>query len=482
MVILSLLPVMLLALRRGGISSPPLSSSSSSLMDPILQHSAVAALTVDKKRARRKLTHRHEHLFETADTPFDELGRIVCRTGVVPRKEFLETYAAATVTHATFRQVRRVADVAAGHGLLSWFLLVLDEFDTNDSDDSDTVRNYPPRTAICIDRRMPPSATAIQIAMLERFPQLEQRWTYVQGDISAIEPHPSCLLTSVHACGTLSDRLVEMAIGDYSNSAGSEGSYPLNPLALVPCCHTIRVDKGYQPHVLSDIDAEGVAALVLEKKQSSDSIHEDDKITIANVVDEMRCRALEAAGFDVEEILLPEVFTARNRLLLADCQTQDVKRESPAPQSSQRRARSNRMPPLFTIPLKDDAESRAHCYSIGGKAEATARLVQQIPKHFSLSINLSIWLSDEYDTDYPDSTGISVKVRGKVTPVISGVKVHAATGRRSILFRVEYTAVLSERRSNLVGTSSGVSRVAAKNSHDELRNMVVNELGVELRG
>ena len=41
---------------------------------------------------------------------------------------------------------------------------------------------------------------------------LLERWGFVEGDLTAVEPHASCLLTSVHACGTLSDYLVEMAI------------------------------------------------------------------------------------------------------------------------------------------------------------------------------------------------------------------------------------------------------------------------------
>ena len=101
--------------------------SPASLMTPIVQHPAVQSLAVDV-RPRAKLQKKHKHLFES-DTSlplFNQLGQICCETGVVPRKEFLETYAAATFIHAKFPHVRRCADLAAGHGLLSWFLLAFD--------------------------------------------------------------------------------------------------------------------------------------------------------------------------------------------------------------------------------------------------------------------------------------------------------------------------------------------------------------------
>ena len=46
-------------------------------------------------------------------------------------EQLLETYATAVQIHATL-PFRRVADLAAGHGLLSWILLLLDR----DGDDT----------------------------------------------------------------------------------------------------------------------------------------------------------------------------------------------------------------------------------------------------------------------------------------------------------------------------------------------------------
>ena len=45
----------------------------------------------------------------------------------MPRKELFETWAAALHIDHHFAMNRRIADIAAGHGLLAWSLLLLDE-------------------------------------------------------------------------------------------------------------------------------------------------------------------------------------------------------------------------------------------------------------------------------------------------------------------------------------------------------------------
>mmetsp|Transcript_82502 Transcript_82502/g.123812 ORF Transcript_82502/g.123812 Transcript_82502/m.123812 type:complete len:489 (+) Transcript_82502:145-1611(+) len=368
----------LIALRGSASSHTMLSPE---LMGPIVNHPAVAALELDI-RPRRKLKERHMKLFPELQDDNDEdghdivdkndfyytqmlnkLGLMACRTGVVPRKELLETFAAATYIDAKFPQIRRVADVAAGHGLLSWFLLALD----------------PTRSAICIDRRMPPSADIIANSMLELYPNLESKWCYVEADLASIESHPSTLIASVHACGGLSDKLIEMAIDGKA------------PIAVVPCCHSVKEKKGYQPHPLTKMKAEEVESLVER------ILLEDQDASLGDIVDQVRCTTLETAGYDVEEAKLPELFTKRNRLILGQMGSTSTRELLPKePHFNKRPAviSPGKQMPSITLPLADDKMSRAACKAASGRRQASARLVATIPRHFSPTYDVSVWLPD----------------------------------------------------------------------------------------
>jgi hypothetical protein len=398
--------------RKSSSSSSSLNTISPSLMDAINHHPAMSVLLSDNFRPRSRLKETHKYLFEGRRENhetylFDELALVACTTGVVCRKELLETFAAATLIHAKFSHVKRMADLAAGHGLLSWFLLVMDHHDCkdndngdndndNDNDDDDRTRitshdstirvQTRPRTVVCVDRRMPASADAIASAMIDRFPELEERWSYIQSDLTAVVPHPSCLLTSVHACGTLSDLLIEMAIG---TSGGLEdqnaGAVTGAPLAIVPCCHTVKECNGYRPHHLSGMDVKEVVTLVEKRKQRQKHAKHE---AVADVVDGVRCQTLKNAGYDVEEVMLPETFTGRNRLLLgkaivsAPLERGAIINSFGAGRSGnesshyffqrqpirQGGARGTVPPtPLIRIPLADDHDSIAHCHAISGR-------------------------------------------------------------------------------------------------------------------
>ena len=413
-------------------------------MDALVDHPIVLELQ-RTLRPRSRLKEHHQHLFfahrdgdggnnsdDNSDDSsrlvhaFRELGRVTCQAGVVNRKEFLETFAAAWEIHSHFSPVRRLADLAAGHGLLSWCLLVLDELGYEDEGKANDNNHQQerPRTVVCVDRRMPPAAAAIATAMLHRYPQLQERWTYIQSDLTAILPDPSCLLVSVHACGTLSDLLVRLAI-----------SYKA-PLAMVPCCHTVNQEQwGYQPHPLSGLTADAVVALVETKKKQQrqhqrqqqtsqpkavNTSTTSTQATLAEVVDGIRCQTLRTAGFAVHEVMLPAQFTPRNRLVLGNPpppSSQEIPvavgydhEDQSTPESGETdQALHNgttTTPPkqsLRSIPLADHPESMDQCLAISaatGLCQPVQQQQQQLttvstsimtpPKHFSLLI--SLWL------------------------------------------------------------------------------------------
>ena len=148
------------------LSSPP---------DSLLSHPAAAGLLRDgdssrgcggccgaspsSSAARSKLARRHLPLFNTSSL-IDRIGRAVCETGVVPRKELFECFATATHIHTHWQrhypEVRRVVDCCSGHGLLSWMLLLLhDEAEEATATATASATAIPPVTALCVDVRMP---------------------------------------------------------------------------------------------------------------------------------------------------------------------------------------------------------------------------------------------------------------------------------------------------------------------------------------
>ena len=76
--------------------------------------------------SKSKLRPRDIPSFAHAQPPlFKEVACAVCTASVLPRKELYEAWAVATRVDAAFTGYTRVADLAAGHGLLAWLLLLL---------------------------------------------------------------------------------------------------------------------------------------------------------------------------------------------------------------------------------------------------------------------------------------------------------------------------------------------------------------------
>lgn len=212
--------------------------------------------------SRSRLT---DHLLERFSGPtlFDRVARTACRANCLPRKELYESWETARRVRRHFRG-GRVIDLAAGHGLLAHLMLILD-----DSSPS----------AIAIDRLEPPSAVKISAAFCAEWPRLSSRVSFLTAPLEALPftLGPDDLLVSAHACGALTDRVLELAIAARAR------------VAVLPCCQSIthQTTAGLEGWV------DGALA-----------------------VDLARAARLMAAGFTIRTIQIPEEISPKNRLLL----------------------------------------------------------------------------------------------------------------------------------------------------------------------
>ena len=212
-------------------------------------------------KSRSVLNHRHLDSF-TGDTLFARLARAVCRAECLPRKELYEAWETARRVRRRLRG-RVVVDMAAGHGLLAWTLLLLD--DTS------------PR-AVCVDPNRPPSAGRLEQTLVQRWPRLRDRVTYLEQSLETAPLDGDGLAVSVHGCGPLTDRVLDCALAVRA------------PLAVLPCCHDLR---------------------------ACDTGHLDGWLDGPLAVDVTRAARLRNAGYRVLTQTIPDDVTPMNRLLMA---------------------------------------------------------------------------------------------------------------------------------------------------------------------
>jgi hypothetical protein len=165
-----------------------------------------------------RLTDRDLGRF-TGGTLFDRLARAVCHAGCLPRKELYEAWEMAKRVRRLFRG-GRIVDLGAGHGLLAHAMLLLD-----DSSPS----------ALAVDRSLPPSARKVHDVLVDAWPRLAARVEFVTSgmDDPGVEMSGADVVVSSHACGALTDVVLERAV-----AAGAR-------VAVLPCCHDLAVcDRG----------------------------------------------------------------------------------------------------------------------------------------------------------------------------------------------------------------------------------------------
>jgi methyltransferase family protein len=211
--------------------------------------------------SRGRLTVRDLGRFPD-ETLFDRVARAVCRAGCLPRKELYEAWEMARRVRRLFRG-GRVVDLGGGHGVLAQVMLILD--DTSPS-------------AIVVDTAPAASAAKVQDALVEVWPRLAGRVEFVAASLDAVDLAGDDLVVSIHACGALTDRVLERAAEVRAR------------VAVMPCCH----DEGVS-------DTGGVAGWV----------------DAAVAIDVVRALRLRGQGYRIWTQTIPPAITPKNRLLIA---------------------------------------------------------------------------------------------------------------------------------------------------------------------
>lgn len=185
----------------------------------------------------------------------------MCQAGCLPRKELYEAWEVARRTRRLFRG-GRVVDLGAGHGLLGQIMLLLDDSSPN---------------AIIVDARLPPSCAKLHAALVQSWPRLAGRVAFEAQAMDAVDLQPGDAVVSSHACGALTDMVLNRAVAARAR------------VAVLPCCHDLAVN-----------DTGALSGWL------------DGPLAI----DVMRVVQLEQQGYKVWTQTIPAEVTPKNRLLL----------------------------------------------------------------------------------------------------------------------------------------------------------------------
>jgi len=200
------------------------------------------------------------------DTLFHRLGRAACHAGCLPRKELYEAWEMARRVRRRFRG-GRIVDLGGGHGLLAQAMLLLDDSSPG---------------AVVVDKRLPPSSATLHDALVQAWPRLSGRVAFVEASLDDSEILPTDLVVSSHACGALTDRVLERAVSARAR------------VAVLPCCHHLA-------------DAGNPAAGALSAW-----------VDQALAIDIGRAVRLRQQGYRIWTQAIPAEITPKNRLLLGD--------------------------------------------------------------------------------------------------------------------------------------------------------------------
>ena len=222
--------------------------------------------------SRGRLTDRDLDRFPGA-TLFHRVARAVCHAGCLPRKELYEAWETARRVRRLLRG-GRIVDLGAGHGLLAQILLLLDDSSPG---------------ALAVDKTVPASSVKLHEALVDAWPRLAGRVTFLAASFEDVVIAPGDLVVSCHACGRLTDVVLDVAAAARAR------------VAVLPCCHDLAV-----------CDGGDLAGWV------------DGPVAI----DIMRAVRLRQRGYRVWTQSIPADITPKNRLLIGAPENDDDERRA----------------------------------------------------------------------------------------------------------------------------------------------------------
>lgn len=208
--------------------------------------------------SRNRLTPHQLDLYPGSNL-FARLAQAICKASVLPRKELHEAWEVARLVRRRFRG-GRVVDLACGHGLLAHVMLLLD----------DTAP-----TALAVDTRLTRNHEPLSLAIVDAWPRLQGKVEFREARLQDIELFKDDVVVSAHACGSLTDDILERA-----RSVGAR-------VAVLPCCQELR-DRG---DLFGWLDG-------------------------SLAVDVERATKLRAAGYRIWTQAIPAEISPKNRLLM----------------------------------------------------------------------------------------------------------------------------------------------------------------------
>lgn len=132
-------------------------------------------------------------------------------------------------------------------------------------------------SALAVDKVLPPSSDKLHRVLVEQWPRLSGRVALVQSELGAVDILATDVVVSSHACGALTDFVLERAAAARAR------------VAVLPCCHD-----------LASGDAGGLSGWL------------EDPLAI----DVMRASRLRERGYQIWTQAIPAAITPKNRLLL----------------------------------------------------------------------------------------------------------------------------------------------------------------------